>query len=192
MVEIFQTKQYQPEEAEGPLGPAEVLARADVEFNVRKLIEVDPEIQDLAQRAISAVWQLHMQEPTTANLRFCKEIELRIPGGGTESVNALYQTETNTINLAMETLKQRHPELPFGNIVVMHAGHEARHMVQVAIGDTPPDSNQSMSEGTYWDSRHEVEAAESSLEALSAIYPDQWFNFQLGSRVYTNKRPNNT
>lgn len=160
---------------------------SDIQFNVVKLVEVDPVIQGLAETAIAAVWRQHMSEPTSVSLTFADEIQLQMPDGGSEPVNSLYQCDTDTINIAIGTLRERHPEASLGSLVVLHAGHEARHKVQVAMGDIPPDSNQGMQDGSYVDGRHEIEAWESSIDAFSAVYPNQTISFSVGSRLYSTQ-----
>lgn len=158
-----------------------------VQFNVAKLVEVDPAIQTLAELAITAVWQHHVTEPTAVNLTFANRIVLEMPDGGTELVNSLYQGDTDTINIALGTLQERHPDTSLGIMTVLHAGHEARRKVQAAISDAPPDSNQGIVDGTYTDSRHEVEAWESAVQAFSAVYPGELVSFPVGSQIYSNQ-----
>lgn len=160
---------------------------SDIQFNVVKLVEVDSVTQGLAETAITAVWRLHMSGPATVNLRFADRISLELPDGSKESVNALYQRHTDTINIALGTLQERYPKSPLGAMVVLHAGHEARHKVQVAMGDIPPDADRAILGGTYMDGRHEIEAWESAVDAFSAVYPGQTVSFPVGSRIYSNQ-----
>jgi hypothetical protein len=166
---------------------AETVQLPSINFNISRLVEVPPEVEAATQSAIATVWERHVGAPTSVNLVFANSIQLELPNGDSESVNSLYVKHTDTISIALGTLRERHPELPLETACVLHAGHEARHKVQTASGDVPPDSIQQIVDGTYTNSRHEVEAWQSSLEALIAAYPGQWFSFRVGQYSYSTR-----
>jgi len=160
---------------------------ADIKINVLRLIEVDPVVQADTEAAIAAVWQRHMNVPASVNLTFAHSIVLKMLDGSVTAVNSFYQWGTDTIMIALGTLQERHRSEPLEHMAVLHAGHEARHKVQVALDNTPPDANAVIAYDRYTDSQHEVEAWESAIQAFSHVYPEQPVNFQVGSRVYSNQ-----
>jgi hypothetical protein len=157
-----------------------------VQFNISRLVEVAPVVETATQAAVTAVWKRHIDEPTSVNLIFAETIRLGLPNGGSTLVNAEYDKGTDTIVIALGTLQERHPELPLEAAAVLHAGHETRHKVQTLLGDAPSDSNHLMLEGAYTDSRHEVEAWQSAVEAYSDVYPGKWISFAVGQHTYSN------
>ncbi len=159
-----------------------------VQFDVVKLIEVEPALQSAAESAITAVWRRHMNEPTSVNLSFASAVILQLPNGTTEPVEALYQGDTDTIMIALGTLREHYPEAPLEVVTSLYAAHEARHKVHYAIGDIPPDRNEGTTSDAYLASRHEVEAWESAMDAFSDIYPYTLIDLSLGSRTYTNRK----
>lgn len=159
---------------------------AGILITVENLVDVEPGVQAAAEHAIATVWEAHTKEPTVIKLRFCSGINLELDDGRTVSVASLYEPRENTISIAIGTIRESHGDSGERVMARVYAAHEARHAVQQAIGDPAPATSTTWANGTYVDSRHEVEAWESSVAAFTAI--GVWIEFTVGERNYSNRR----
>jgi hypothetical protein len=145
----------------------EILTRQpDVRFNIQKLIEVDPSVQSVAEQAITAIWKKYSKEPVVVNLTFASHVTTELDNGILDSFNSAYDPVEKRILIAVDTIKERHPDVSVELLVVLQAGHEARHLVQQMLGDPAPDSRTTIASGDYFDDRHENEAWQSAIDAL--------------------------
>jgi hypothetical protein len=159
--------------------------RSEVKFDVHKLIEVEPAIETVTRQAIADVWEKNMKEPVSVDLTFASHITVPLDNGTTESVNSIFSPEGDKILIAIDTIKERHPADLLGFLVVLHAAHEARHLVQEKMGDPGPHSGSTMENGTYLEDRHEHEAWQSAIDTFSDFYPESPFTFSVGSNTYS-------
>lgn len=157
----------------------------EVKFDVHKLIDVEPEIEIVAQQAITSVWKKHMKEPVSVDLIFASHITIDLDDGTEDSVNSVFNPEGDKILIAIDTMKERHSSGLLDFLVVLQAAHEARHLVQKKMGDPAPHSGSTIANGTYLDDRHEDEAWQSAIDAFSNIYPELPFEFSVGSITYS-------
>ncbi|HSX32521.1 MAG TPA: hypothetical protein VLF43_04605 [Candidatus Saccharimonadales bacterium] len=157
-----------------------------------RLIEVDPAVEAATKAAVNAVWQRHMDTPTLVNLTFANTVALPMPDGSKKLVDAVYENSSNTILIAVGSFPEKYPDWPPEQMAVLCAGHETRHKIQREIGDIGPSSNELMANGTYYDSRHEVEAHISAVEAFIDVFPGEDVAFKAdsdgSSHVYANYR----
>jgi hypothetical protein len=171
-------------------GKAEYTTSPLVEFNVVKLIEVDPAVEDATKAAINAVWHRHMDTTTSVNITFANTVALPMPDGSEKLIDAVYEDSTNTILIAVGSFAEKYPDWTPEQMSVIVAGHEIRHKIQNEIGDPAQPSNELMASGTYYDSRHEVEGHMSSVEAFNDVYPGEPISFAADSEgsyhVYAN------
>lgn len=171
------TERFRPDVFKEPL---------EILIMVEDLVDVDPGVQAAAEHAITTVWQAHMREPTVIKLRFCSGISLELDDGKIAPIASLYEPQDNTISIAIGTIIESHGNSGQQVMARVYAAHEARHAVQQATGDPAPATSTTWANGTYVDSRHEVEAWESSVEAFTAI--GVWIEFTVGERTYSNRR----
>lgn len=174
-----------PREGRPPVYGEQVTAEL-LNFNIIKTVEVDPDLEAIARAAIAAVWAAEMGTPASVTVAFTERLILSMHGREA-AVGSHYVDSTDTISIALQTLRDQHPGEELGLYVLLHAAHEARHKVHFAIGDEPPPSAHSMSDGSYVDSRHEDEAWQSATQAYSALYAGRWITFTVGSRLYSNR-----
>ncbi len=157
---------------------------SSVYFYIERQVTVPSRLEVLAKTAIRAVWQTHMDTPTALRLRFANRIYQPGSQAAGPERSSLYDPTEDRITLALSTMDDQRGDLPLDGMVVLHAGYEARHMVQfaqheLALAVRGPNTS---ADGP---GQHEHEAWQSALEAFGAVYPNVDVTFTANNRVYS-------
>jgi post-segregation antitoxin (ccd killing protein) len=155
-----------------------------ISFNISKFVEVAPEIEQAAKLGASLVWQEEVGTATSINMAFNDRVTQGTHTGEKVQCDALYLEPSDTVHLAVSTIKERYPGAPLDVIACLLSAHETKHRVQFYNGDPPTDSFDTLGDGSYHTDRHEHEAWEAGIRAVGTMYPGIHLGFTIGDHRY--------
>jgi hypothetical protein len=148
--------------------------------------EISPDVIAAAQRATSLVWRYEIGEPTTMKLRFIDRLHNPTDSTDSSKTYAYYNFAVDEIVFAVESAREKFPNLSDQLLMTLLGGHEAMHRVQHHKGETLRPSHE-LEDRAYYEDPHEREAWEAALHATVALYPT--FNMAVSAGHITHNSP---
>lgn len=157
---------------------------AEVKFEIKRLIEVDPVLVKAMKEAMTALWQKHVKTPVKLKLylaafMFDKET------GQKKDITCQYTPSDDSFYFAFDHIKETVSlGVPLMPMVFLLSAHEVMHKIQFHRGDKPKLYDEFPNKEAYLNDQFEVEAWEEAIKILVEIYPTASGEFYVGTKRY--------